>query len=122
MNATIPGTPRRGLASRGKRRSRRKRNVGMVWRALAARRGGQWVFLWLVCCQAPCCRTIRFRFVELGSGCCKVWMRKCHAVLNHIASLHAIAMCSMAELASGTMMEVTVPPTHRWIPKGMTVQ
>jgi len=43
-------------------------------------------------------------------------------VLNHIGTVHAIAMCNMAELAGGTMTEVTVPATHRWIPKGMTVE
>ena len=36
--------------------------------------------------------------------------------------MHAIAMCNMAELAAGTMTEVTVPTTHRWIPKGMAVE
>jgi hypothetical protein len=30
-------------------------------------------------------------------------------------------MCNMAELAAGLMSEATVPATHRWIPKGMTV-
>jgi acyl-coenzyme A thioesterase PaaI-like protein len=49
-------------------------------------------------------------------------MRKRRAVLNHIGTVHAIAMCNMAELAGGTMTEVTVPSTHRWIPKGMTVK
>ena len=48
-------------------------------------------------------------------------IRKRRAVLNHIGTVHAIAMCNMAELAGGTMTEVTVPSTHRWIPKGMTV-
>lgn len=43
-------------------------------------------------------------------------------MLNHIGTVHAIAMCNMAELAGGTMTEVTVPSTHRWIPKGMTVE
>ena len=40
---------------------------------------------------------------------------------NHLGTVHAIAMCNLAELAAGTMMEATLPPTHRWIPKGMTV-
>ena len=31
-------------------------------------------------------------------------------------------MCNVAELAGGTMTDVTVPSTHRWIPKGMTVE
>ena len=49
-------------------------------------------------------------------------MRKRRSVLNHLGTIHAIAMCNMAELAGGTMADVTVPPTHRWIPTGMTVE
>lgn len=49
-------------------------------------------------------------------------MRKRRAVLNHLGTVHAVAMCNMAELAGGTMTEVTIPSTHRWIPKGMTVK
>ena len=49
-------------------------------------------------------------------------IRKRRAVLNHIGTIHAIAMCNMAELAAGTMTEVTIPGTHRWIPSGMTVE
>lgn len=49
-------------------------------------------------------------------------VRKQRAVLNHLGSVHAIALCNMAELAGGTMTEVTIPKTHRWIPKGMTVE
>ena len=41
---------------------------------------------------------------------------------NHLGTVHAIAMCNMAELAAGIMAEATVPATHRWIPKGMTVE
>jgi len=48
-------------------------------------------------------------------------MKKRRRVLNHIATVHAIAMCNIAELAGGTMTEVTVPSGYRWIPKGMTV-
>ena len=49
-------------------------------------------------------------------------VRKHRAVLNHLGTVHAIAMCNMAELAGGMMTEVTIPSTHRWIPKGMTVE
>lgn len=61
-------------------------------------------------------------FAELRPKRCQVRMRKRRAVLNHIGSVHAIAMCNMAELAGGTMTEVTIPATHRWIPKAMTVR
>jgi acyl-coenzyme A thioesterase PaaI-like protein len=51
-----------------------------------------------------------------------VHIKKRRAVLNHIGTVHAIAMCNMAEITGGTMTDVTIPATHRWIPKGMTVE
>ena len=49
-------------------------------------------------------------------------MKKRRAVLNHFGTVHAIAMCNMAELTGGTVVDATIPVTHRWIPKGMTVE
>ena len=49
-------------------------------------------------------------------------MKKRRAVLNHIGTVHAIAMCNLAELVAGTMTDASIPKTHRWIPKGMTVE
>jgi acyl-coenzyme A thioesterase PaaI-like protein len=51
-----------------------------------------------------------------------VRMRKRRAVENHLGTVHAIAICNMAELAAGLVSDATVPATHRWIPKGMTVE
>lgn len=93
-----------------------------IWRRLAALPGGKRLFSALVAWKAPYFRTIRPRFVELESGRCEITMRKRRGVLNHIGTVHAIAICNLAELAGGTMTEVTIPPTHRWIPKGMTVE
>jgi acyl-coenzyme A thioesterase PaaI-like protein len=42
-------------------------------------------------------------------------------VTNHIGTVHAIAMCNLAELAAGTMTEVSIPSTMRWLPKSMQV-
>jgi acyl-coenzyme A thioesterase PaaI-like protein len=49
-------------------------------------------------------------------------MRKRRAVTNHIGTVHAIAMCNLAELAAGTMTEITIPDSMRWLPKGMQVE
>lgn len=92
-----------------------------IWRALSAKPGGKWLFSRLVCFKAPYFATVRPRFEELQPGRCVVRIRKRRSVLNHIGTVHAIAMCNMAELAAGTMTDVTVPSTHRWIPKSMTV-
>jgi hypothetical protein len=43
-------------------------------------------------------------------------------VYNHLHTVHAIASCNAAEVAMGMPMEATVPRSHRWIPKAMTVQ
>jgi acyl-coenzyme A thioesterase PaaI-like protein len=49
-------------------------------------------------------------------------MPKWFYVYNHLGTVHAIASCNAAELAMGMLMEATVPTSHRWIPKAMTVQ
>jgi len=49
-------------------------------------------------------------------------MRKRRGVQNHIGTVHAIAMCNLAELAAGTLTEVSIPPSLRWLPKGMQVE
>ncbi len=73
-------------------------------------------------CQAPYFGSIKPRFERLEPGQCEVRIAKRRSVQNHIGTVHAIAMCNMAELAAGTMTEVTIPTTHRWIPKGMSVE
>lgn len=93
-----------------------------IWTGLSSLPGGKWLFGALLCLKAPYFSSISPRFLQLRPGCCELAMRKRRKVLNHIGTVHAIAMCNMAELAGGTMTEVTIPPTHRWIPKGMTVE
>lgn len=75
-----------------------------------------------VCFKAPYFATIRPLITELRPGYSEVKIRKRRSVQNHLGTVHAIAMCNMAELASGTMTEISVPATHRWIPRGMEVE
>ena len=93
-----------------------------TWQRLSKKPGGKWAFSRVVCWKAPYFSSIRPAVVELRPGYCEVRIKKRRAVLNHIGTVHAIAMCNVAELAGGTMTDVTVPSTHRWIPKGMTVE
>jgi acyl-coenzyme A thioesterase PaaI-like protein len=93
-----------------------------VWRRLAPFRAGRWLFARLVCRRAPYFATIRPAIVELRRGRCEVRMRKRRAVENHLGTVHAIAICNLAELAAGLVSDATVPASHRWIPKGMTVE
>jgi acyl-coenzyme A thioesterase PaaI-like protein len=93
-----------------------------IWQRFASKPGGKWAFARLLCLKAPYFGSIRPRFEELRPEYCEVRIRKRRSVLNHLGTVHAIAMCNMAELAGGIMTEVTVPTTHRWIPKGMAVE
>ena len=76
----------------------------------------------MICWKAPYFGSIRPRFQVLEPGHSVVTMGKRRAVTNHIGTVHAIAICNLAEIAAGTMTEATVPQSHRWIPKGMTVE
>ena len=93
-----------------------------IWNSLTSKPGGKWAFSRLLCMKAPYFGTISPRFDELKPDFCQVRIPKRRAVLNHLGTVHAIAMCNMAELAGGTMTEVSVPSTHRWIPQGMSVE
>ncbi len=92
------------------------------WQRLARYPGGKWLFTRIVCFKAPYFSSIRPTFIELKPGYGAVRIRNRRRVQNHIGTVHAIAMCNLAELAAGTMTEITVPSSHRWIPKGMTVE
>lgn len=97
-------------------------NALATWRILKGSAFGRWLFARVICLQAPYFATIRPRIDRLEPGACEARMRKRRAVLNHVGSVHAIALCNLAELAAGLATDVSIPATHRWIPKGMTVE
>lgn len=76
----------------------------------------------LICHRIPFFKTIRPVFVELRPDYCQARMPKTKQVINHLGSIHAIAMCNMAEFTGGAMCEVSLPAEYRWIPKGMQVE
>jgi predicted alpha/beta hydrolase len=81
---------------------------------------GKAIFSRIICFKAPYFGSIRPRFEEFRPGFARVSMKKRRAVTNHIGTVHAIAMCNLAELAAGTMTEII--ESMRWLPKGMTVE
>ena len=97
-------------------------SVMALWTRLSGLPGGKWLFSRLICFKAPYFSSVRPTFVALRPGYCEVTISKRRAVTNHLGTVHAIAMCNMAELAAGIMSEASVPGSHRWIPKGMTVE
>ncbi|MBP7370337.1 MAG: DUF4442 domain-containing protein [Arenimonas sp.] len=82
---------------------------------------GQWLFSKAVCFKAPYFGSISPRFTRLEHSRCEAILRDRRAVHNHIGTVHAIAMCNLAELCAGVMTDASIPSDMRWIPKGMTV-
>ena len=83
---------------------------------------GRWLVSRLVCFRAPYFASIRPTIDVLESGRCVVRIRDRRRVHNHIGTVHAIALCNMAELSAGLATDATIPDAMRWIPKGMTVR
>ncbi|SFP33239.1 Acyl-coenzyme A thioesterase PaaI, contains HGG motif [Amycolatopsis arida] len=93
-----------------------------MWRRLSGKPGGRQLFSAALCLRVPYFRTVLPSVRELRPGRCVVRAPKWWGVYNHIRTFHAIAACNLAEIAMGMLAEATVPPTHRWLPKGMTVR
>ena len=93
-----------------------------LYERLATKPLGKWLFAEIICLNAPYFGTIAPRFHELRAGYCQVSMRKRRGVLNHIGTVHALAVGNLCELAAGMLMEATLPPDMRWIPRGMTIE
>jgi acyl-coenzyme A thioesterase PaaI-like protein len=97
-------------------------SVLSMYQRLSRWPAGRWLFSRAVCLRAPYFATISPRFTALEPGRCEVEIRDRRRVHNHIGTVHAIALCNLAELSAGVMTEASLPPGMRWIPKGMTVE
>lgn len=89
---------------------------------LAALPGGKRLFTLTVCRAAPYFASIKPHIEALDVGYARASMAKRRKVLNHIGSVHAIAMCNLAEIVAGLMTDVSIPDGARWLPTGMRVE
>lgn len=95
--------------------------IKRAYGALHERPFGKKLFSAGVSLKAPYFRTILPIFVTLEPGHGHVRMPDWWGVHNHLGTVHAIACCNLAELVAGTTLDVSLPDTHRWIPKSMQV-
>jgi acyl-coenzyme A thioesterase PaaI-like protein len=93
-----------------------------IYRRLQRWPAGGWLFTRAICFKAPYFASISPRIELLEPNRCEVTLRHRRKITNHLGTVHAIALCNMAELAGGMMTEVSLPDAMRWIPKGMTVE
>lgn len=93
-----------------------------IWKRLAGIPGGKWAFSAAAVARVPYFASITPHVVRMEPGFAEVTVPKWFFVHNHLRTVHAIASCNAAEMAMGMLMEATVPDSHRWIPKAMSVE
>ncbi|HRP34745.1 MAG TPA: hotdog fold domain-containing protein [Gammaproteobacteria bacterium] len=93
-----------------------------LWRRLGGSELGRWLFTRIVCVKAPYFASISPRLTRLEPGRCEAYLKHRRRVQNHIGTVHAIALCNLAELCAGLVTDVSIPRDMRWIPQDMTVR
>ena len=93
-----------------------------LWRRLGGTPTGRWLFSRIVCLKAPYFGSIRPLLLALEPGRCEAELRQRRRIQNHIGTVHAIALCNLAELCAGLVTDASIPADMRWIPKGMEVR
>ena len=93
-----------------------------AWKRLGGVPGGSRIFSVATMLRVPYFASVLPHVVRMEPGLAEVTVPKWFYVYNHLHTVHAIASCNAAEVAMGMLMEATVPTSHRWIPKAMTVQ
>ena len=93
-----------------------------LYRKLSRQPFGAWLFSRLICFKAPYFSSVRPRILGLEPQRGEASIRHRRSVTNHLGTVHAIALCNLAEFIGGLTTDVSIPASMRWIPKGMTVQ
>ena len=92
-----------------------------VFRRLSRFPFGKLIYSKLVNFYAPYTGTIRAVVTDLIPGRCTTEMKDRRSIQNHLRTVHAIALCNLCEMTMGLMVDATISPHLRWIPRGMTV-
>lgn len=97
-------------------------SVLQLYNTLSRKPFGQWLFSRMVCFKAPYFGSITPRMTVLEPNRAEATLAHRRRVTNHLGTVHAIALCNLAEFTGGLMTDASIPASMRWIPKGMSVE
>ena len=83
--------------------------------------GGNYLFNKLIGFKAPFFARIHPNVLALKSAHSVVEMKDRRRIRNHIGSVNAGAMCTLAELSGGLALDAAIPHDLRWLPRSMAV-
>lgn len=93
-----------------------------AWNLLGGLPGGKILFSRLVGRLAPYSDTIRARVTVLRPGFCQIEIDDQPSVRNHLASIHAVALVNLAELAGNIALAYALPNDARFIVAGLSIE
>ena len=97
-------------------------NTLKIFQSLSKYPAGKWLYGKLIGYIAPYFSTIKPYITELKPGKAKIIIKDRRKIRNHFGSIHAGALCNLAELAGGLTIDVSLSPQLKWIPIGMSIQ
>ena len=97
-------------------------SVLQLYNKLTRQPFGHWLFSRLICFKAPYFGSIKPRMTLLEPSRAEATIKHRRSMTNHLGTVHAIALCNLAEFTGGLMTDVSIPASMRWIPKGMSVE
>ena len=97
-------------------------SVLQLYNKISRKPFGHWLFSRMVCFKAPYFGSIKPRMTVLEPNRAEATIAHRRSVTNHLGTVHAIALCNLAEFTGGLMTDASIPASMRWIPKGMSVE
>jgi acyl-coenzyme A thioesterase PaaI-like protein len=93
-----------------------------LWHRLSALPGGRWLFSRALGFMVPYTGSLGARVLTFEPGHVVVELKERRAVRNHLASVHAMALANVGELATGLAMLGGLPTTVRGILTGFDIE